>query len=329
MLIPRKKVIPFCPRPFPPRPLHKKAFAKPLEKANSLLEKYRLALMQAPSPQRLFSQLYTLEAIASMASQKVHITLEKFLTAQTPSPLVTHYKDALLWACKNSSKGALTKKFLCTIHKKAKNSTKSKSDLGVYRNRQNWIGPEGCEIHKAYFYPVDKAQVEGLMKQLFAYAKKKEREPLLQLALMFAQFLIIHPFMDGNGRVARILIPVFLYQKKMIPTPLLFISRYLYRHRVKYFQKLFNNTDNHQWEPWILFFLKTLTVEMNRALRQFKQIVALYDTMRQKLPEMKVEGLFFLFEHPIFSSEHAFTDQHLKKLIKLRFLRKKGGTYIF
>jgi Fic family protein len=334
MPTPRKKIIPFVPRAFPPRGLNKKAIAKPLEKANRLLEKYRLALMQAPSPERLFSQLFSLEAIASVASQKVHTTLEKFLTTNHPKLLlVAHYKEALLWACKKTRRSPLTKGFLCTIHKKAKSSTKSKADLGVYRNRQNWIGPEGCKIEDAYFYPPDKSKVKGLMKELLVYAKKKEKEPLVQLALWFAQFLIIHPFMDGNGRVARILVPIFLYQKKVIPVPLLFMSRYLFRHRVKYFQNLFNNTENHQWEPWILFFLKSLTVEMNRALGQFKQIVALHDEIRQKLPAMRSKALYFLFERPIFS-KNAFrgamgSDTDLRGLEELGCLKKKGSEYKF
>jgi Fic family protein len=253
MPTPRKKIIPFRPRAFPPRGLNKKILAKPLQRASRLLEKYRAALEAAPPSKRLFSRLAYLEAIASLASQ-----------SHPKQMMVAHYKEALLWACKR--KTPWSKKFLCTIHRKAKSSTKSKGDLGVYRNRQNWIGSEGCKIEEAYFYPPDKTKVEGLMRKLLAYAKKKQKEPLLQLALLVAQFLIIHPFMDGNGRIARILVPAFLYQKKLIPMPLLFLSRYLLRHRIAYFQHLFNNTANHKWEPWILFFLKGLIVEMNKDL---------------------------------------------------------------
>jgi Fic family protein len=329
-----KKIIPFHPRAFPPRHLNKKRFSRQLQTANCLLQEYRTLLARSPSPWRLFSQLVNLEAIASIESQKVKTTLEHFLRfiqkkhlkKNSKLRLISNYREALLWACKHAQNSSLTKELICTIHKKAKRGMVPKADLGIYRNRQNWIGPKGCKIEEAYFYPPAETEVEGLMQTLLNYAKKNEKEPLLQLALIFAQLLIIHPFMDGNGRVARILIPLFLYQKKAIPMPFLFMSCYFLQHRLQYFYNLFKTTEENKWESWIVFFLKGASIEMRKTLRFFKQINSLNEEIKLNFPGWKKETLFFLFQNPIFSissfRKAKGNEQLLKELKKLQFIRK-------
>ncbi len=103
------------------------------------------------------------------------------------------------------------------------------------------------------------------MENLLHYCNQIDPFPLVQIAIAFAQFLIIHPFMDGNGRVARILIPLLLYKKNLLPYPLLFLSRYFKDHRLTYFRQLFAITEKQQWEQWILFFLKGIAREAKRA----------------------------------------------------------------
>lgn len=337
----RQKITPFHSSAFPPRHLNKKSFSKPLQIANELLKKYSSLLAYSPSPQSLFSQLVNLEAIASLESQKVKTTLEDFLCfIQEDRPkekstlnAIFNDKQAFLWGCKNIQNSLLTKEFLCTIHKKVKQGTTHKSDLGVYRNRQNWIGPQGCKIEEAYFYPPAENEIEALMQTLFNYANKHEKEPLLQLALIVAQLLIIHPFMDGNGRVVRMLIPLFLYQKNVIPTPCLFMSRYLLHHRLKYFQSLFKATEANQWEEWIIFFLKGIITETRRTLFLFKQIISLYHEIESKFPMLRKKTILFLFQHPVFSNSlfrKAKGDQScLKQLNQLKFIRKEKEKYYF
>jgi Fic family protein len=247
--------------------------------------------------------------------------------------MILNYRQAFLWACKYIQKSSVNKKLLCTIHQKAKRGTTLKSDLGVYRNRQNWIGPQNCKIEDAYFYPPAENEIEGLMRKLFSYARRHEKEPFLQLALIFAQILIIHPFMDGNGRVARILIPLFLYQKKIIPIPYLFMSRYFLQYRLKYFQNLFETTEENKWETWINFFLKGVINEMKKSIHLFNQIISFHHDIEMKLPMLRKGTIFFLFQNPIFSDSSfrkAKGDQYsLKQLRKLKFIKKEKGKYYF
>ncbi len=236
---------PFRPNTFPPRRLRTSYFVKYLTTANELLKEYHV-----PSKQR--ARLVTRESIASTRSK----SMKKYVA----------YQNALNWAMKNT-KRPISKKMICTIHAKIKEKTAQPYDVGRYRNRQNWIGPEGCTIDEAYFYPPAAEEVEGLMRQLIAYGKKEEKEPLLQLALFFAQLLLIHPFMDGNGRVARILIPIFLTQKNILKSPYFFMSCYFLKHRLGYFQSLFNLRNAGHWEEWIVFFLKGIISELKKRPR--------------------------------------------------------------
>jgi len=271
----------------------------------------------------------------------VKTTLEDFLSfiqedhqnKSSKLKMILNYRQAFLWGCKNIQKSSLNEELLCTIHKKSKRGTTHKADLGVYRNRQNWIGPQGCKIEDAYFYPPAENEVKGLMRRLFSYAKRHDREPLLQLALIFAQVLIVHPFMDGNGRVARILIPLFLYWKKIIPVPLLFMSRYLLRHRLKYFQALFKTTAENKWEAWVIFFLKGIIIEMKRTLHLFNQIVSLHNEIKLEFPKLGRGTVFFLFQNPVFSTSSfrkAKGDQYsLKQLGRSKIIKEKNGKYYF
>lgn len=142
--------------------------------------------------------------------------------------------------------------------------------IGRFRDRQNWIGPEGENIEKAYFLPPRAKDVPKFMHNLKHYLHTKDQDPLVQLAIFFAQLLIIHPFMDGNGRVGRILIPAFLQEKKLISSPRFFMSAYFKEHRLVYFEKLFCITLEKDWEGWIDFFLQGIIDTAMAALERTK-----------------------------------------------------------
>jgi len=258
-------IAPLRPRPFPPRKLKKKAFAPLLQKANLATAHCAAALKTTPS--HLLTPLLTQEGSASLESHKNPASFTHQEKVQ-----IQDYLAALSWASQAINRSTFSKKQTCHIHRIMKRATSPKEDLGRYRKRQNWIGPNDCSIEEAYFYPPKHTHVPRMMQQLFCYMKKKEEEPLLQLALAFAQLLIIHPFMDGNGRIARIWIPLFLYKKKILPSPSLFLSHYFKQHRLKYFQTLFQTSDENKWENWIAFFLKGIILESKRVTKRLRSV---------------------------------------------------------
>lgn len=334
-----KEIIPFSPRSFPPRHLRRKAFSGILLKANRALKEYNQALSNIPFPFSLLSTLIILEAMDSLDSQKINASLkdllrEKIAPSKKEDKLVPiiHYAQTLSWASKNISKIPISNKLICSLHKKIKDGTAPSSEIGVYRKRQNWIGPSGCKIDEAYFYPPAQNQVYRLMQELLHYCNAKGKEPLLSLALVFSQLLIIHPFMDGNGRVARILTPLFLFRKKVISKPFFFMSSYFSRHRLRYFQNLYKTTEDNQWEAWIVFFMKGVIIESKKARRLFIKIEDLY----KKISEIKMNPrtLHFLFQQPVFLfssfKKAGGSQQLLASLQYLKWVRKdKEGFYNF
>jgi len=160
---------------------------------------------------------------------------------------------------------------LCTLHRKLVKTAKKKGDIGHFRKRQNWIGPENEGIEKAHYLPPKASQIPRHMKNLSHYLHSKEKDPLVQTAIWMAQFLSIHPFMNGNGRVARAMIPIILCYKKLLPAPHFNVEPYFKKYRQAYFEKLFAITQNQEWEEWIRFFLKGIIYTGKRVQRRTRK----------------------------------------------------------
>ena len=139
-------ITPFPPRKFPPRKLHHKVFSAHLRKATQALKEYASALA-VPFPISLLSPLMTLETMASLDSQRLKISFKDQLLSPKQNSIF-HYSQALRWACQNISKTPITERLLCTLHKKIKQGTAPNSELGVYRKKQNWIGPADVRLRK-------------------------------------------------------------------------------------------------------------------------------------------------------------------------------------
>lgn len=179
---------------------------------------------------------------------------------------IAFVEEGLQFAIGWAEKKPLNLKLLCRIHAIVKQDALDPKEIGRLRQKQNWIGPHERPMEEGYFYPPKPEIILKSMQNLFQYLRKKEKDPLVQLAIFFAQLLIIHPFMDGNGRAARIFIPVWLWKKGLISKPALFLSAYFEKDRVQYFRKLFYISENEAWEDWIEYFLKGVAAQCNHSL---------------------------------------------------------------
>jgi Fic family protein len=172
-----------------------------------------------------------------------------------------------------------------------------------------------------------------LMNQLFCYMKRSDKEPLLQLALILAQLLIIHPFMDGNGRIARLLIPLFLYKKKVLPSPFFFLSGYFKYRRLRYFQTLFKTTKENNWEEWIRFFLRGIRISAKKQTRTLMHIASLYENLAAQMLNLSQKTRDFLFQNPIFSiasfKKAKGSNTDLRKLKKMKLIRQGKNNKLY
>jgi len=179
---------------------------------------------------------------------------------------------------------------------------------GEFRRSQNWIGPPGGTISDAIFIPPPHYQVDELMSGLEKFIHEKDNiPPLVKIGLIHAQFETIHPFLDGNGRIGRLLITFYLYWSGILTRPLLYLSYYLKKYRDKYYDYLMKIRLEGDWEEWLKFFLQGVVEISLEAASSAKEIIGLKDKLTNELLKNKIGGaqavklLDMLFERPLIS----------------------------
>lgn len=154
---------------------------------------------------------------------------------------------------------------------------------GELRKSQNWIG--GTRPGNAAFVPPPAEHVPGLLSDLerFIHDEQSTLAPLIKVALVHAQFETIHPYLDGNGRIGRLLIGALLEHWKLLPEPLMYLSGYLKQHQMEYYRRLSLIRTEGDWEGWLAFFLEGVAVAANEAERCIIEIASLINADRKKL----------------------------------------------
>ena len=153
----------------------------------------------------------------------------------------------------------MSAKKLCFLHKLIKGVRGSDKTPGEFRTSQNWIGGQGSSLKNARYIPPSVEDMKIALNQLEQFMNSDDwLDPLIQAALIHYQFETIHPFLDGNGRIGRLLITLFLLQKKIISKPILYISCFLKINRVEYYDRLSEVRRSGNYEQWIFFFLQMI-----------------------------------------------------------------------
>ena len=182
---------------------------------------------------------------------------------------------------------------------------------GELRDEQVWIGAPAAPIEEAHYIPPPGNLVRDLLFDWERFVNECETlPPLFQCATMHYQFEAIHPYLDGNGRIGRLLIPLFLYAKKILPTPLLYLSAYFERDRNAYYDQLFRLSATGDWETWIVYFLKGVAEQARDALLRVRRVRDLQDQKRQVRLQRRESGnalrlLDELFARPIMTAVEA------------------------
>lgn len=178
---------------------------------------------------------------------------------------------------------------------------------GSFRRTQNWIGRRGTSIGQARFVPPEPAIMNDALRNLEEYIASEEAEPLVQLAVVHAQFEIIHPFKDGNGRLGRMLIPLLLFQRGVLRRPVFYLSEYLEEVDVAYRDRLLAITENGDWQGWVEFFLEALYRQAERNTEKARRILRFYEEMKPRFADITgsqyaMAALDALFARPIINS---------------------------
>ncbi|MBT5541081.1 MAG: Fic family protein [Alphaproteobacteria bacterium] len=286
--------------------------------ASSELARYDGLLQGIPNPEVMLSPLTTKEAVLSSKIEGTQATVDEVLEQEAgllkegdkykDIQEISNYRSALFQASEYLKDYPIRLSVVRELHKTLLSGVRGQDKTpGEFRLNQNWIGREGCSIEEATFVPPNPLRLNEFLQDWEQYLDYVENNFLLQTAIIHAQFELIHPFKDGNGRIGRILIPLFLYQKKQLSQPMFYLSEYLEANRDEYYQRLGNISGQQDWNGWIAFFLRAIAHQAKDNSHRVKKIMELYDEMKVKVREVtrsqySVYLLDAIFNKPIFSS---------------------------
>lgn len=213
---------------------------------------------------------------------------------------------------------------------------------GEFRKVRDWIGPPGCSIEEASFIPPPPQEVPGTLGALESYVNDSDpsHPRLVRLAFIHYQFEAIHPFLDGNGRIGRLLISLLLVHWDLLPLPLLYLSAYFESRRSGYYTKLLQVSTQGDWRSWTLFFLRGIEEQAGSANRLVKRFQDLQQSWREKLSgpgvsTLTIELMESLFETPILSIPMAVerldvtypsAKRHVDRLVEAGILSLVSGS---
>lgn len=270
-----------------------------------------------PNPNLFVAMYVRHEAVLSSQIEGTQSTLEDVLAYEAdddrgalPGDVeeVVNYVRAMNHGLARLTDLPLSSRLIREIHQTLMTGVRGgEREPGEFRTSQNWIGPAGCTLRDASFVPPPHHEVPRQMGALELFLHDREGlPPLLQIGLAHAQFETIHPFLDGNGRVGRLLITLFLCERGILARPLLYLSVYLKAHRAQYYDRLTAIRTDGDWEGWLRFFLHGVIAVSRSATETARAILRLREQTRTQALSTTAQRLVdHLFEHPVVTVRSA------------------------
>ena len=277
----------FVPTPLPPKPSIEltEDMINLLIKANSQLAVLESIATRIPNVELFISMYVRKEALMSSQIEGTQATLEDvfdpMIEANTNHNVadVVNYIKATEFAIKRLHELPLCNRLIKETHAVLMEGVRGQEKSpGEFRRSQNWIGGQGSTLKNARYIPPSPDDIIEAMFDLEKYINADdELDALIRAALIHYQFETIHPFLDGNGRVGRLLITLFLMEKKVLSTPALYISYFLKKNRVEYYDRMTEVRAKGNYEQWVTFFLRALLESAEDATATIDELIALHD----------------------------------------------------
>ena len=315
--------LPTIPPPLPVTQLDWQKLMPMMSRANAALGRYDGLLRSLPNAAVLLSPITTNEAVLSSRIEGTQATLEEVIQQDagiaTPPERhedleeVRNYRDALFLAEQALEHRRLSLSLIKEIHQRLMQGVRGENKTpGQFRIDQNWIGRSGCTMENARFIPPNPMVLPQALEAWERYFSDTEEDPVLQIAVVHAQFEILHPFKDGNGRIGRMLIPLLLFQRGLLSRPMFYLSEYLEAHRERYYDQLLLITETGDWQGWIEFFTQAVITQADTNLAKAQQILELYNQLKPQFidatrSQYAVPALDAFFKRPFINSSDFAT----------------------
>jgi len=341
----------FVPNPLPPAGLDKFSaeFVRILSEAERGIGVLRSLSKLIPNPNLLVAPYVRKEAVQSSKIEGTQASLSDifYYEASKEKPKhadvleVLNYVRAINYGLFRLNELPLSLRLVKEIHLKLMEGVRGeKMKPGEFRTTQNWIGPSGCSLTDATYVPPPIPEMNEALDQWEKFLRAEDSvAPLIKCALMHYQFEAIHPFLDGNGRVGRLLITFYLYERGYLEHPILYLSDFFERHRNEYYDLLLGVSQNGNWDGWLKYFIRGVAEQSKVAEETGHKILDLQKKYRQQLQKESVSNpvlllLDMLFLNP-FVSMPGISDYlkitwptakaSVERLVKLGILKEVSG----
>ena len=312
----------FVPNPLPPKLGVDWNLAGLLAEANARIGELSGAGRMLANPHLLIQPYIRREAVLSSRIENTQAGMDDlfYFEADATEPIrapdvreVANYVQALEYGLDRLKHLPISGRLVREIHERLMRGVRGGHVTpGELRTSQNWIGPPGCLLDNATFVPPPVEEMHDALSAWENYLNGSPQEPILvQCALMHYQFEAIHPFVDGNGRVGRLLITFLLCERGLLSQPLLYLSAYFERHREEYYRRLLAVSQTGDWLGWITYFLRGVATLAKEASDNAAAILELNQRSQEKVlssgkaPRHTLRLVDQLFRNPVLSVAHV------------------------
>ncbi len=343
----------FVPHPLPPTVAYDGRLMSLLSDADRALGELNGLGRMVPNPDLLIGPFVHREAVLSSKIEGTQATITDVyaleagqvgLSPRRPSDVreVANYIDSLRYGLDRLETLPVSLRLFRELHARLMAGVRGQGATpGEFRTSQNWIGPPGCLLSDATYVPSPPSELMDCLGRFELYCHQEDgaNPPLVRLGLIHGQFEMIHPFLDGNGRIGRLLITLLLVHWGLLSLPLLYLSAFFERRRPEYYDRLLGISQRGAWEEWIAFFLEGVRTESRDAAERAKRLQDLQHRWRDLFTGVRGSALTLrlvdaLFEGPIVTIPRAqeilgvtypSAKAHVDKLVSARVLAPFGA----
>ena len=285
----------FKPAPLPPNPVLEISsdMVKKLVEANRELVKLDTAAKLIPNVELFISMYVRKEALISSQIEGTQCTLDDVLDPEVENNInldvtdVVNYVSACSYAIDRLKSLPLCCRLFREIHEKLMNGVRGQEkNPGEFRKSQNWIGAANCTLREARYIPPNVDDMNQAMQELERYMNEDDDyDPLIRIALIHYQFETIHPFLDGNGRVGRLIILLYLIEQRLLSKPVIYISYFLKKNQIEYYDRISEVRRSGNYEQWVSFFLEAVAAAAKDSFSTIEFLSDLHERNIARLPK--------------------------------------------